>query len=64
MTTTDDTAYTVAELSQRWNCHQRTVRRLIDNRELPAFRLGRDWRVKPEAVQQFEAPPVTEAVQR
>jgi len=64
MTTTDtqvEPAFTVAELAEKWNCHRRTVRRLIDRGELNAFTLGRDFRVSADAVRRFEAALVTEA---
>ena len=41
-----DPAYTVSELSSLWNVHNRTILRAIAAGKLPAFRVGRDWRVK------------------
>ena len=36
---------TVAEAARRLDCHPKTVRALIDRRELRAVRLGAVWRV-------------------
>ena len=35
---------TVSEVAAYLNCHPRTVYRLLEGGELPAFRLRRDWR--------------------
>ena len=51
-------AYTVAELAQRWNCHPRTVQRLLADQQVSgAFKLRREWRVPTWAVQQIESGP-------
>lgn len=47
-------AYTIAELAERWNCHPKTIRRLIRARKLTAFRVGREWRVPAESVAAYE----------
>ena len=54
-------SFTIAELCVLLNCSARTLYRLIDRGELPAFRLGRDYRVLANDVERFTAPPVTEA---
>jgi excisionase family DNA binding protein len=47
--------YTPASLAREWGCSERHVRRLIDRKELRAFRLGgKLLRIKPEAVEEFE----------
>ncbi len=48
-------AFTVAELAQHWNCHPKTVWRLIRVGRLRAFRVGREWRVTASCVKQYEA---------
>jgi excisionase family DNA binding protein len=46
---------TVAELAERWNVHQETVRRMIGRKDLKAFKAGSQWRIKLEVVQWMEA---------
>ena len=48
-------AYSIAELSERWNYHPRTLLRAIRDSRLPAFRTGRDWRVRCSVVEQIES---------
>lgn len=50
-----DPAYTVSELAEMWNVHNRTVLRAIADGRLPAFRVGRDWRVKACEVTKIES---------
>lgn len=57
-------AFTIAELSVLLNCSTRTLYRLIDDNQLRAYRLGRDYRVDPNEVARFTAQRITEAVQR
>ncbi len=47
-------AFTVAELAERWNYHQRTILRAIARGRLQAFRPGRDWRIPAWAVAEIE----------
>ena len=47
-------SYTVAELAARWNCHPQTIRRMIADGVLKAFRVGREWRVAEEVVRWIE----------
>jgi len=51
----NEIAYTVAELAQRWNCSTKTIWRLIRARRLRAFRVGREWRIATSCVKQYEA---------
>jgi excisionase family DNA binding protein len=37
---------TLYQVTRYLNCHRSTVYRLIQQRELPAFRLGSDWRFR------------------
>ncbi|KAA9133168.1 helix-turn-helix domain-containing protein [Marinihelvus fidelis] len=48
-------ALTVNELSQRWGCHPITIRRLISGGNLPAFRVGREWRIRAKEVERHES---------
>lgn len=61
--TTDDMipSFTISELAIRLNCSKRTLYRLIDERQLHAYRLGRDYRIDSAEVVRFTAQPVTEA---
>lgn len=47
--------YTVAELAVRWSLSQRHIRRLIDNEDIAAHRIGRAVRVSAANVALFEA---------
>lgn len=47
--------YTVAELAVRWSLSQRHIRRLIDNDDIIAHRIGRAVRVSAANVALFEA---------
>lgn len=46
---------TVAVVAQRLGCVPKTVRRLIHTGKLAAFRVGRDWRVQPDALASYVA---------
>ena len=43
---------TVAEAARRLDCHPKTVRAMIDRRELRAVRLGAHWRVDLAALEE------------
>lgn len=43
----------VDELADEWNCSEKTIRRLIHEKELDAFKLGNTWRIKRENAEQF-----------
>ena len=52
----DETAgplLTIAEVADRLRVNQKTIRRWIDAKELPAFKLGRQWRISEQNVRQF-----------
>jgi excisionase family DNA binding protein len=40
----------VKELAEYLRCHPSTIYRLLRRHEIPAFRLGSDWRVNVEDV--------------
>ena len=44
---------TVAELSVYLRVHRSTIYRLLKQRDLPAFRIGSDWRFNVEAIDQW-----------
>jgi excisionase family DNA binding protein len=39
------------EAAKRFDCTQRTVRRLLDEGKLPGFKIGGTWRVKTDEIQ-------------
>ncbi len=39
-----DEIMTVAEVAQYLHCSQSTIYRLLKRREIPAFKIGSDWR--------------------
>ena len=53
-------SYTIAEIAVILNCSARSIYRLIEDGQLQAFRLNRDYRVKPQELERFMAAPVTE----
>lgn len=42
---------TVDELAKRLKVHPRTIQRVIQREELPAIRIGRQWRFRKEWVE-------------
>jgi excisionase family DNA binding protein len=48
-------AYTAATLAERWDVSAATVRNLVRAKELRAFKVGRQIRIRPEAVDEYEA---------
>ncbi|WP_420541473.1 helix-turn-helix domain-containing protein [Pseudooceanicola atlanticus] len=42
------------QLAERWGCSGETVRAMIRNGELPAFRVGCMYRIRPETVEAHE----------
>lgn len=42
------------ELAKRWDCSQRTIRRLLDAGKLPGFKAGGTWRIKDESVEKIK----------
>lgn len=45
---------TVAEICARWRCGRRAVLERIHRGEIPAFHVGRAWRVSLAALEDFE----------
>ena len=48
-----DRLLTIAEVADRLRVNQKTIRRWIDAKELPAFKLGRQWRISEQNLRQF-----------
>ncbi len=44
---------TVEELAERLKVNPRTIQRIIQRKELPALRVGRQWRFKREWVSEW-----------
>lgn len=44
---------TIADVAQRLRVSTKTIRRLIGSGELPAFKVGRLWRVSERDLQRF-----------
>lgn len=50
----DSRYLTVNEISEYLQIHKTTVYRMLRQRQLPGFRIGRDWRFNVEAVKQWQ----------
>jgi len=50
-----DTFFTVAELAEFLKVHHTTVYRLVKRQDLPAFKIGSDWRFSKRAVEKWIA---------
>jgi excisionase family DNA binding protein len=46
----DDKVLTVAEVAEYLHVHPSTIYRLLRKREIPAFRVGSDWRFNRESI--------------
>jgi excisionase family DNA binding protein len=44
---------TIEEVAKYLNVDKFTVYRLVANQKLPAFKVGNQWRFKPEAIEQW-----------
>jgi len=45
--------YRTYELAKKWDCSQRTIRRMIDRGELTGFKIGGTWRVKNDKLDEI-----------
>jgi excisionase family DNA binding protein len=54
-TTLETRVLTVREVSEYLRVHPSTVYRLLRQRQLPAFRVGSDWRFNVEAIDRWRA---------
>jgi len=43
----------VKEMSAYLNCHQSTVYRMLKRREMPALKIGDEWRFDPDAIKKW-----------
>jgi len=46
----DDKVMTVIEVAEYLNVHPSTIYRLLRRKEIPAFRVGSDWRFNRESI--------------
>jgi excisionase family DNA binding protein len=44
---------TVEELAETLKVHPRTIQRIIQRKEMPAIRIGRQWRFRREWVEEW-----------
>jgi excisionase family DNA binding protein len=54
---------TVKEVAAYLRVHQSTIYRLLKAQQLPAFRVGSDWRFNIEAIDQWRAAAQEAAVE-
>ena len=47
-------AYTPEEVAEMYGVHVDTIRRLIRERKLIALKLGQQWRITPQALDDYE----------
>jgi excisionase family DNA binding protein len=57
-------AWTVSEAAALMNCNTKTVRKLIHDGKLPAFRLGNEFRITATELRRFTSQPATERERR
>jgi len=50
----DDRVFTPQELIDRWQCSEDWLYMKLRSGEIPAFRIGKKWRVKGKTVEAFE----------
>lgn len=50
--------YSVKEVAIILKTTRQQVRKMIQNEELPAVKVGREWRISSEALQDFITDPV------
>jgi len=48
--------YTVVEITEKLKLHRNSVLRLIKQGKLPAFRVGREWRVRQADLRKLMKP--------
>lgn len=46
--------YTAVDLAVRWQCSLDVIYDLLRQRKLPGFKVGSSWRIKAEAVDNYE----------
>src|SRR5262249_49316407 len=58
-----ETFYTIEEAAHMLKLHPQTVRRWIRQGKLPARQFGKQFRLRPEDVERFTQPTVSEPAQ-
>jgi excisionase family DNA binding protein len=55
----DTEIITMAELAAYLNCHEATIRRLLQKGEIPGFKLGSDWRFNLRSIEEWRKKRMT-----
>ena len=50
---------TMSELASYLNCHEATIRRLLQKGEIPGFKLGSDWRFNLRSIEEWRKRRMT-----
>ncbi len=50
---------TMSELASYLNCHEATIRRLLQKGEIPGFKLGSDWRFNLRSIEEWRKKRMT-----
>lgn len=58
----DAKPFTPDGLADRWNCSAEHVRELIRSGQLPAFRIGKLYRIRADDIAAFEQAPLEDRV--
>lgn len=48
--------YTTKSVAELFECHENTILKWIKDGKLPAFRIGRGWRIKQSDLDKFTKP--------
>ena len=59
----EDKVYTVEQVAEQLKVHMRTVYRLLEAGEIQGVKVGRQWRITPEALNAFLQLPVDQVKQ-
>ena len=54
MSSDRDEIWTTAEIAERWKISARTVRDMLEQGELPGFKVRREWRIYLSDVLEYE----------
>jgi len=54
--------YTLEEIAEALRVHPETVRKMLNSGEMPAKKIGREWRIEPEAIRQWLSTPNQDCV--
>jgi excisionase family DNA binding protein len=50
---------TMSELASYLNCHEATIRRLLQKGDIPGFKLGSDWRFNLRSIEEWRKRRMT-----